>query len=136
MPNRFLGQETVKIVVGDREESGKLLTYQSPSTFEVHKHLLCYHSRFFNAKLSRPLDTIVLTEALLEVEKRQGEIKISKSHEGTSLLQPDDVPAGYVPSWITYAEEYRKGSTAASIHSDIYGTPTTKRTYNTTGGRS
>jgi hypothetical protein len=102
-----MGAEVVKIVCGDRElpESGPsdymamsgYFSNHISSTFTVHKRLLCRYSRYFREKLYESLESEVLADAVMDVEKRE-----------KKYLSYEDAPAGYVPSWVTFVEDYRQ----------------------------
>src|SRR5271156_3858590 len=101
-----MGAEVVKIVCGDRElpESGPsdymamsgYFSNHISSTFTVHKRLLCRYSRYFREKLYESLESEVLADAVMDIEKRE-----------KKYLSYEDAPAGYVPSWVTFVEDYR-----------------------------
>jgi hypothetical protein len=102
-----MGPDVVKIVCGGRIvpesrhthdvlESGFFSDHVS-STFTVHKQLLCRYSRYFREKLYGSLDNEVVADALMEIEE-----------SGNKYLSYEDAPAGYVPSWVSFVEEYRR----------------------------
>ena len=50
----------------------------------------------------------MLLEALKNIEKGTGSKEFYMGREGNSLLEHEEVPSGYVPSWMAFLEQYRK----------------------------
>ena len=82
--------------------------------FVIHRQLLCFQSRFFNANLNRYLDGKLLADIVTEVEGAKEENEYFDSRECNPLLQEKDVPPGYVPTWVMYARSYRDSNEAES----------------------
>ncbi|MCJ1354508.1 MAG: hypothetical protein MMC33_004497 [Icmadophila ericetorum] len=78
------------------------------SPFVVHQRLLCLQSRWFNSKLRRPQDEDILAEVVAFVEQHQNVEDLFDIRESNPILQQEDVPSGYIPSWMAYARNYRE----------------------------
>lgn len=109
-----MGSDVVKIACGepalpgprrspDVTQSGYFSSHIS-STFTVHKSILCRYSRYFREKLYGLLETEVVLDALMDIEE----------HE-EKYLSYEDAPAGYVPSWVTFVEAYRRQAREPSL---------------------
>lgn len=85
---------------------GSFFVKIGPKNFNVHKTLLCHHSRFFQDKLQIPFDREIMEDAVGYIAFR--EAQNSMNGEKSTYFCQDDAPAGYVPSWIASFEEWRR----------------------------
>jgi hypothetical protein len=121
-----MGPDVVKIVCGEGEllESGRShdvtrLGYfpgHMSSTFIVHKGLLCRYSRYFREKLYGSLESEVVADAVMDIEEYE-----------EKYLSYEDVPAGYVPSWVTFVENYRQQARELSPEAEKEQPPATEQ---------
>lgn len=100
---RNLGSEVVKIECRypELDENDRLMATawarRLSRVFTLHKSLLCRYSRYFKEILGRPDDEAILADALMEIERRE-----------EPYLTYEGGPAGYVPSHVTFVEDYRR----------------------------
>ena len=132
----FLGGEVDKLVVPFGDEQVPIRNYVSHKhVFTVHMNLLCACSRYFQARLGRPLDQEVLKEAILFTKNRQEFVDAcvlwEPAHEHDVNPYPahiqgvarihKELPAGYVSSVKDLLKRYHEVLQPASISDAPHG---------------
>lgn len=90
----------------------RFFAWNIPPTFTIHQDLLCRYSRFFRQKLHQDLGSEIVADCLRRIEC--SDTIAALDGRESKYLSHKDAPAGYVPSWLGYVQDYRRRAEESS----------------------